>query len=815
MMKALRLLAILTPLLLTACGGGDNGSGADIPVEQDNNNDTGDDNSSGDGNLGGDYGEGTTPNPTLEAPIFRNIGVHDPSVIRTQDGEYYVFGSHLSAAKTSDLTAWTRVADGVTDSNPLFDTYASQAAEGITWTDDFVGSWAADVIQLADGKYYFYYNHCAQGPEGNCVSRSYMGIATSESVDGPYINQQLFLKTGHRPEDGFDIEGDGYDGNSDPNAIDPDVFYGKDGKLWLVYGSYSGGIFIKELDTATGLPIDNSSYGTKITGGFYASIEGPFMFYSPESDYYYIFLSYGGYDQKGGYNLRVARSKTPQGPYLDAAGQDIISASGSFERIAPYGNKVIGGFNFKSGLGMSGSDYGYMAPGHGSAHYDEETGKNLLFFHTRFPNRGEQHEVRVHEMFVTEDDWLVVAPHRYTDIQGDNIVDEEDIIGTYQFINHEKDINKEVKQSTYITLDSEGGVSGALTGSYTIVDNKLTITTDEGTSYKGVASWQWHEQEQLLTPTFAAQSGDGTNIWGSEMPFVDYKSALTAIIEGIELPDATIFDLNLPTEGILGATLTWSSSEPGVISTSGEIVQGAADQTVTLTVTVDLDGNSDSKEFTIVVKASDASGLTAHYAFEQNLSDSNNVFAAAQTTADTYDTAGGQALYTTGVNGHAFDFNGQTGVTLPSTLIGSNSYSVSIWLRPTVLTQFTAAFFAGSDSDSWLSLVPMSWDNQTMLWSNNNDTWFDGVTNSTIPVNQWSHMVMTNDGGQVSLYIDGVLLFSGDSFPDLFSSAQADILLGINYFEQDTLFQGQIDEVKIFNRPLTPDEVSELFTEFN
>lgn len=813
-MNNLKLMLIVMMLSLVGLHGCGGGTPEEITEEIIEDNEDDDDS----GNLGGgaSYGEGTITNPKLEtAPVFRNIGVHDPSVVKDNDGTYYVFGSHLSAAKTEDLVSWDRVADGVTDANPLFDTYASVAAEGIAWSDGFVGSWAADVIQLADGNFYFYYSHCAEMPSGNCISRSYMGIAKSPNVEGPYENVQLFLTTGHRTEDGVDLEGDAYTGNSDPNAIDPDVFYGKDGKLWLVYGSYSGGIFIKELDSATGLPLDNNTYGTKLTGGFYSSIEGPFMLYSPVSDYYYLFLSYGGFDQKGGYNLRVSRSKNPEGPYLDASGQDIIDASGGYEAIAPFGNKVIGGFNFKSGLGMSGSDYGYMAPGHGSALYEEDNGKHLLFFHTRFPNRGEQHEVRVHEMFLNEDDWFVVSPHRYSPIEGDNIVDEEDILGTYQFINHQKDINKQVKTSTYVTLDNALKVTGEITGTYTLIDNKLTITTSTGITYKGVASWQWHEQEKLLTPTFTAQSGNGINIWGSKMPFVDYDSALSAIVAGIELPVNTIQNLTLPTVGILGASLTWQSSDPGVISEVGLINQGNTDQTVTLTVNVELDGNQISQAYTITVKALSESGLVAHYAFENDLSDSNGVFGDGNSTTVTYDTLGGQPGYATGINGSAFEFNGFTGIALPSSIISSSTYAISFWANPTQIEQFSALFFAGIDSDSWFSILPKSWDEQTMLWSNNNGTWFDGITNLTIGTNTWSHVVMSNDDGEVSFYINGQLAYSGSNFPDLFSAGQGDLLLGINYFEWDPLYEGKLDELKVFNKPLTSAEVSELYTEFN
>ena len=77
----------------------------------------------------------------------------------------------------------------------------------------------------------------------------------------------------------------------------------------MVYGSYSGGIYMLKMDPKTGFPYPNQGYGKKLLGGNHSRIEGPYIMYSPDTDYYYLFLSYGGLDVNGGYNIRVARSK--------------------------------------------------------------------------------------------------------------------------------------------------------------------------------------------------------------------------------------------------------------------------------------------------------------------------------------------------------------------------------------------------------------------------------------------------------------------------------------------------------------------------
>ena len=51
----------------------------------------------------------------------------------------------------------------------------------------------------------------------------------------------------------------------------------------MVYGSYSGGIFILKMDKATGKPLPGQGYGKKLLGGNHSRIEGPYILYHPET----------------------------------------------------------------------------------------------------------------------------------------------------------------------------------------------------------------------------------------------------------------------------------------------------------------------------------------------------------------------------------------------------------------------------------------------------------------------------------------------------------------------------------------------------
>src|SRR5262245_46000100 len=88
------------------------------------------------------------PDPTVDSSrvSLSDQSVHDPSVIGWDDGSYYVFGTHLAAARSTDLMNWQYIANGVDPSNPL---YSTIPAAGTTWTG-VPGSWAADVIKRKD-----------------------------------------------------------------------------------------------------------------------------------------------------------------------------------------------------------------------------------------------------------------------------------------------------------------------------------------------------------------------------------------------------------------------------------------------------------------------------------------------------------------------------------------------------------------------------------------------------------------------------------------------------------------------------------------
>lgn len=434
---------------------------------------------------------------------FGNASVHDPSVLYA-DGIYYIYGSHMQAARSADLQDWKLFSK--LDKCTLQPEYAVQFKEALSFAE--TGTfWAPDVIRLADGRYYMYYC-CCEGSKPLAA----LGLAVSDSPEGPFENIQILLKSGEP----------GYDATRYPNAIDPCVFFDADERLWMVYGSYSGGIFLLELDPATGLILEGQEpYGIHLLGGNHSCIEAPYMAYNADTGYYYLFLSFGGLGVNDGYNMRVCRSKNVEGPYEDALGQDMRDCAcqpGNFwnnDDIAPFGVKLMGGYQFAPVEGENSEKaQAIRSPGHNSVYFDEETSRWFLIHHTRFASTGDRYIVQTREMWFNDYGWPCVAPTRY--VNPGNLPQDAEYqpSGIYKVLSHGQDVNTVEHVSIPLTFHEDFTVTGEMDGVFGYdAEGRISLTLD-GVAYHGFYALGYDGDQDAFVSTFTAMSEDGQTLWG-------------------------------------------------------------------------------------------------------------------------------------------------------------------------------------------------------------------------------------------------------------------------------------------------------------
>lgn len=383
--------------------------------------------------------------------------VHDPSIVKDPEtGMYYVFGSHLAFSKSEDLISWTSFQTNIHyEYEELFESPWSWAGEATRSGDSLGGRmWAPDVIWNETMQKWCMY--MSIDGDNWC---SVICLLTADDIEGPYTYQGNVVYSGVNnskypmdPEqtDIYQVLDKNEDmsryqstSNACINAIDPCVKYDKNGDLYMVYGSWSAGIYMLKLDKATGLRDYSATYetkihesdaylGVKIAGGYYNSGEAPYIIQA--GDYYYLFISYGGLEAVGGYQMRIYRSKEITGPYLDQNGESPICHKTVNMIKSEYGLKILGSYD------MEGISLVQVAQGHNSAIVDDD-GKIFLVYHTRFQSEtgtNEGHQVRVHQMFLTEDDWLVAAPYEYSkETLPEEAYEASEVTGEYDFIYHE------------------------------------------------------------------------------------------------------------------------------------------------------------------------------------------------------------------------------------------------------------------------------------------------------------------------------------------------------------------------------------------
>lgn len=444
-----------------------------------------------------------------------DVSVHDPSIFYDEaSSTYYAFGTHFAVASSTDLINWTQVASDnqpqVLYGNEMMSGSYSSFPAAIAETVNLVRpttsgenaittTWAPDV-EYYNGKYYMYYSLT----RGFGLQQSAIARVEADNVTGPYTNNTPIINS--------------VTDTSGPNCIDPELFYDKDGGLWMVYGS-QWGIYILELYNEGenwGLPKPDQGFGKQLWGGG-GNQEGPFIFYNEETGYYYLTVSYGALMTT--YNMRVARSENPDGPYVDITNTDMATVTG-----AVGGNKLAG--NYVMGEAYSGA--GYAAIGHNTV--IEVDGEYFVVAHARRQSGlgngvTAGHNLYVFQLYFNEDGWPVMNPNRYAGESLGTGMTAEKLAGTYDVVVHSEGTTVNFVQSVAYTFNADGTITDAQeanVGTWALSeDYYVTITLGSGDSavaYKGVATpcWDMYVRDytqQFATFSFTATSSAGRSLW--------------------------------------------------------------------------------------------------------------------------------------------------------------------------------------------------------------------------------------------------------------------------------------------------------------
>lgn len=385
---------------------------------------------------------------------------HDPAIYQDEEsGYYYIYCTEAVCQRSKDLLHWEMVGK-VVEKPP---------AESAEW----VGGnaiWAPDIVKVGD-EYRLYCSNSSFGVRQSCIF-----LAVADNPEGPFIPRGCVLKT----TDEMPV-----------NAIDANIITDVEtGEMYMVYGSFWGGIHMLLLDSETGLAAEEG-IGTCIAcrpSWLSAAIEGPYMVYNPDTEYYYLFVSYGSL--KSDYQVRVGRSRSIKGPFADFNGRKLTDMNDEDNSI---GLLEFCGYHWNDGVE-------YMAPGHNSVLHDKD-GSWYLVCHIReknFRNLPEPSTMQVRKMYWTPDGWPVLSAEPYSG-EMEQEIDIEHISGLYERINL---------------------VSALPQGIQTAVPMKLVEKSSYGDNYYECCSIQgkWQYDGKMISIEYGPQKEKAfvSAVWDSE-----------------------------------------------------------------------------------------------------------------------------------------------------------------------------------------------------------------------------------------------------------------------------------------------------------
>jgi hypothetical protein len=205
-------------------------------------------------------------------------------------------------------------------------------------------------------------------------------------------------------------------------------------------------------------------------------------------------------------------------------------------------------------------------------------------------------------------------------------------------------------------------------------------------------------------------------------------------------------------------------------------------------------------------------GLLGHYTLDQDATDSSG--------NNNHGTIGGDPQLTAGKIGGAMDFDGDDYVDLGNLSqldFGTASWSVSAWIKMPATTDNSNIFSKGGDNSGgirYMLNVSETDDHKACLTLDDNATKLQSTSSATVDNNQWHHLVGIRDGSSLRLYVDGVL-DGTNTLPDgydISGTSQANAYIGTGWrFDTSVLhkfFIGVIDDVRIYDRVLTDEEIA-------
>ena len=470
--------------------------------------------------------------------------VHDPTVMRADDGYYYMYqtdasfgnvhngNGHFHGRRSKNLIDWEYLgATMATVPSWVKDTLdASRTRLGLPLiTKPQYGYWAPCARKVKSGLYRMYYcivvdnyiktgNPATEAFDGSWGERAFIGLmetdnpASNNWVDKGFVLSSMSDK-GRNWERNSTSDWNGY---YRYNAIDPTFIITPEGEHWMIYGSWHSGFAAVQLDPETGKTIKEmpeffTTLGTlnsvvkrvytRKANDRWQGSEGPEVIY--RNGYYYMFMAYDGLTVP--YNTRVVRSEKIDGPYYNIAGTNVTNGGDALPLMThPY---------------KFGNDHGWVGISH-CAVWDDGNDNWYYCSQGRYPENYDTWAPNaimlghVRSIRWTKEGWPVVMPERYAAVPQTPIT-EEDIVGTWEHIDMGYNYGNQKASSDMVFSADHKITSGTWKNGTWSFDSATNTLTANGVELLLQRECDWEANPRKHTIVYAGMTTSKT-YWGKK-----------------------------------------------------------------------------------------------------------------------------------------------------------------------------------------------------------------------------------------------------------------------------------------------------------
>lgn len=156
---------------------------------------------------------------------------------------------------------------------------------------------------------------------------------------------------------------------------------------------------------------------------------------------------------------------------------------------------------------------------------------------------------------------------------------------------------------------------------------------------------------------------------------------------------------------------------------------------------------------------------------------------------------------------------------LPKGLLAdATDFAIATWVKMEEGRSWARLFdFGVSDSNGYMFLCPYNGSSAVYAITPSGAGSEQKITGSALPIGEWAHVAVVQEGNNAKMFINGKVVAAGTitNTPKNNIGSSANYYIGKSMYNADPYFKGEIMDLRVYDKPLTEDEVNSVMSDFD